>query len=233
MDLHGERILVTGATGGLGPHLVEALLACGAHVVAAARVRTRLDELRASLSHHDRLHVAECDTASPEGVETLVEAVHGGGGVHSVVHAVGAFLYGPLAELTDADVQRVISCNLTSTALVVRGALRRMVPQGRGRIVVVAADRAMAPAGQFALYGAAKAGAVHLVQAVAEEVHSSGVRIHALLPGVIDTPGNRAAMPDADPSGWVSPADVAKSAVWLCSGESAAVNGALVRLPGS
>jgi NAD(P)-dependent dehydrogenase (short-subunit alcohol dehydrogenase family) len=233
MDLHGERILVTGATGGLGPHLVEALLACGAHVVATARTRTRLDELRASLSHHERLHVAECDTASPAGVEALIEAVDARGGLHAVVHAVGAFVYGPLSERTDTEVDRVIACNLTSTTLVVRGALRRMLPRGRGRIVVVAADRALAPAPNFALYGAVKAGVVHLVQAVAEEVHPSGVRIHALLPGVIDTPGNRAAMPDADPSGWVAPQELAKAAVWLCSSGAQAVNGALVRLPGA
>jgi NAD(P)-dependent dehydrogenase (short-subunit alcohol dehydrogenase family) len=224
---------VTGATGGLGPHLVEALLACGAHVVAAARVRTRLDGLRAGLEQHERMHVAECDATHPAGVEALLEDMDGRGGVDGVVHAAGAFVYGPLAERTDAEVERVIAGNLTSTVLVVRGALRRMVPRGRGRIVVVAADRALAPCPGFALYGAAKAGAVHLVQAVADEVHGSGVRIHALLPGVIDTPGNRSAMPDVDPAGWVAPAELAKAAVWLCSSGAQAVNGALVRLPGS
>jgi NAD(P)-dependent dehydrogenase (short-subunit alcohol dehydrogenase family) len=233
LDLHGQHIVVTGATGGLGPHLVEALLACGAHVIAAARVRTRLDELRAGLAQHERLDVAECDATSATGVERLLDGVDRNGGLDAVVHAVGAFTYGPLAERSDAEVERLVACNLSSTALVLRGAVRRMVPRRSGSIVVVAADRALAPAPNFALYGASKAGAVHLVQALAEEVRPAGVRVNALLPGVIDTPDNRAAMPDADASGWVRPEELAKAAVWLCSVGARAVSGALLRLPGA
>lgn len=231
MDLHGRRVVVTGATGGLGPSLVTAFLACGARVIAAARLRTKLDELRASLAHPDRLDVAECDVTSGPGVEALLEAAASDGGLDAVVHAVGAFVFGPLADLSDADVERLVRANVLGGAFVVRGALRRMMPQGRGRVVLMAADRALRPAPNFVLYGAAKAAVVHLAQAAAEEAHASGVRVHALLPGVIDTPDNRAAMPDVDPSSWVRPEDIAKAAVWLCSSESLAVNGALIRLP--
>ncbi|MFW6066708.1 MAG: SDR family NAD(P)-dependent oxidoreductase [Myxococcota bacterium] len=231
MDLHGKRIVVTGATGGLGPSVVEAVLACGARVLAVARLRTKLDELRASLEHHERLDVAECDATEPAGVEALFDAADARGGVDGVVSAVGAFAYSPVTDLEDDALMRLVQCNLTASALIVRGALRRMVPRGGGRIVLVAADRAVRPAPGFAVYGAAKAGVVHLAEAAAEEVHGAGVRIHALLPGIIDTPANRAAMPDADPTGWVRPAEIARAAVWLLSGEASAVNGALVRLP--
>ncbi|MFW5876580.1 MAG: SDR family NAD(P)-dependent oxidoreductase [Myxococcota bacterium] len=231
MDLHGHRILVTGSTGGLGPSVVEALLACGARVVAVARLRTRLDELRASFEHHPRLDVAECDVSVPQGVEALFDAVEAGGGIDAVVHAAGAFVCGPLAEHDDDEVERLVQSNVTSSALVVRAAVRRMLPRRSGRIVLVAADRALCPAPHFALYGATKAALVHLVQAMADEVHREGVRIHALLPGVIDTPDNRAAMPDTDPATWASPAAIAKAAVWLLGADAESVNGALVRLP--
>lgn len=232
MKLDGQRIVVTGATGGLGPSLVEAFLAVGGHVVATARRRTGLDALRASMQQHQRLDVAECDTADAAGVESLFDALERTGGVDVVVHAAGAFRYGAIADQGDADVQAVVGSNVLSTLYVVRGAVRRMAPRGRGSVIVVAADRALEPAANFSLYGAAKAAVTHLVQAVALETSAQGVRVNALLPGTIDTPGNRAAMPDADPAQWTSPRAIARAAVWLAGSDAEGVSGALVRLPG-
>lgn len=229
--LHGRRVLVTGATGGLGPSIVEACLATGARVVAASRRRTRLDELRAAMRHHDRLHVAECDVASAEGVRSLFASLERQEPIDGVVHAAGAFVYGELHERSDDEVERVIASNITATTLVVREALARMRPRGEGRVVVVAADRALAPAAGFALYGSAKAAVVHLTQATALEARDDGVGVNALLPGVIDTPDNRAAMPDQDPTCWVEPQQIAKAAVWLLGADAHGVSGALVTLP--
>ena len=232
MKLDGTRVLVTGATGGVGPSIVEALLAVGARVIASARRRTGLDALRAELRQHERLDVAECDASDPEGVERLFEALERKGGLGGVVHAVGAFRYGLLAGASDDDVRGVIDANVLSTAWVVRGAARRMTGRGAGSIVVIAADRALEPAPGVAVYGAAKAASAHLVQAAALELHGSGVRVNAILPGVIDTPDNRAAMPDADPAGWASPRAIARACVWLLGPDAAGVSGALVRVPG-
>ena len=232
MKLDGQRVLVTGASGALGPALVEAFLAVGADVVAAARRRTRLDALRAEMRQHERLHVAECDATDPAGVDALFEALERKGGIDVVVQAAGAFRWGPLSELDDADVAVMIETNLVATTWVVRAACRRMVPRGRGSIVAIAADRAREPAAGFSVYGATKAGVVHLVEAVAAELHGTGVRANAVLPGVIDTPENREAMPEADPKGFASPRAIARACVWLAGSDAEGVSGALVRVPG-
>lgn len=232
MKLDDKRVIVTGASGGLGPSLVEALLAVGAEVIAVARRRTGLDALRAEMRHHERLEVAECDVADPEGLAELVDAVARGGAIDGLVHAAGAFRYGPLIDQSDEDVTAVIRSNVVATTVVLRAVLRRMAAQRSGAAVVISADRALEPAASFSLYGAAKAAVTHLVQATALEVHPD-VRVNAILPGTIDTPANREAMPDADPSGWTSPRAIARTAVWLLGSDAEGVSGALVRMPGA
>lgn len=232
MTLHGTRVLVTGATGGLGPSTVEGLLAVGADVVAAARRRTALDELRAQMKNHDRLHVAECDVTDALGVEALFDSLEKTAPIEGVVHAVGAFAYAPLVGVSDADLERLIDTNFVAAALVLRAALRRMIPRERGVVVLVAADRALAPAANVGLYGATKAALCHLAQAAALEAEPHGVRVNALLPGTMDTPENRQAMPEADASHWLPPIDVAKAAIHLFRPDASAISGALVRLGG-
>ncbi len=230
-SVHGKRILVTGATGGLGPSLCEALLAVGGEVIAIARRRTGLDDLRAGLSHHERLHVAECDVSEAAGLGKLFSSVTAKAPLDAVVHASGAFAWARLAEIDDAEIERIVRMNLVATTFVIREALRHMLARAAGSIVVVAADRALSPAEGFGVYGAAKAGVLHLVEAAAKEAASCRVRVNALLPGVIDTEENRSAMPDADPARWTLPADIARAAVFLASDESKGVTGARIVLP--
>jgi len=232
VKLDGERIVITGATGGLGPSLVEAFLAVGGTVIAVARRKTGLHDLLAELRQHERLRIAECDVTDPDGVRALFHSLDEDAPVDHVCHAAGAFAHVPVPDLADDDISRLIRSNLTATAVVLREALGRMLPRGRGTFTAVAADRALEPAPGFGLYGAAKAGVVHLVSAAALETHGTGVRVNALLPGTMDTPANREAMPDADPSTWTSPRALARSAVWLAGTDAEGVSGALVRLPG-
>jgi NAD(P)-dependent dehydrogenase (short-subunit alcohol dehydrogenase family) len=208
------------------------MLAMGAEVVAVARRRTRLDDLRAGLRDHDRLETAECDVTSADGVRALFAALEARAPIDVVVHAAGAFAYGPLAEVDDATVERLIATNLHATAWVLREAVSRMAPREAGSVVVIAADGATKPSRGLAVYGAAKAAAAHLVVAASEEVRSAGVRVNAVLPGIIDTAENRTAMPDKDPTTWASPKDIARSVLWLASDESAGVTGAWLRVPG-
>jgi len=231
-SVRGKRILVTGATGGLGPSLCEALLAMGGEVLAAARRRTRLDDLRAGLNHHDRLHVAECDVTSADGVRALMESYAQKGNIDGVVHAAGAFAYGDLESQDDETVERLIGTNLLATTWVIREAVTRMRAQGGGSVVVIAADTVTSPTRGLAVYGAAKAGAAHLVKAVAAEVKGAGVRVNAVLPGIIDTPDNRRSMPEADPAGWASPGAVARAVLWLASDDAVGVTGTWLRVPG-
>ncbi len=232
MSVRGKRVLVTGATGGLGPHLCEALLAMGAEVIGAARRRTRLDDLRAGLGQHERLHVAECDVSASEGVAALFSSLEARAPLDAVVHAAGRFAYGELAEMEDETVHGLVSTNLISTTWILRESARRMAPRKAGSIVVIAAEGALSPSAGLAVYGATKAGSLHLATAMAEELSTTGVRVNAVLPGIVDTPGNRAAMPEADPSGWAQPGAIARTVLWLASDDSRGVTGAWLRVPG-
>lgn len=231
MTLTGRRVLVTGASGALGTHVVEAFLAVGAHVVAAARRKTALDTLRAAMRLSDRLALAESDVTDSGLVERLFEGVERDGPLHAVVAVVGTWAGGPIVDCTDETYRRLLGTNLDASFLVLRAAMRRMSPRGEGSIVIVASTAAEGPSPGQAVYGATKAAIVHLVGSAAAELAGTGVRVNALLPGTMDTPDNRTAMPAADPSRWTRPADVAAMAVRLCTSDARGVTGAAIPLP--
>ena len=226
--LHGKTVLVTGASGNLGRHVVESCLAVGARVIAGARRRTQLDALRSSLDDHERLDVAEVDVTHEPGVCKLFRDVTASGSLDGVVHCAGAFAYGSLVEMPSQTVEHLFHLNTLGTAWILKSALRAMVPQGSGSIVVIAADRAVEPGPGFSVYGASKAAAAHLVVASARETEASGVRVNGLLPGTLNTEDNRQAMPETDPRTWASPAAVARTVVWLLSDEARGTSGALI-----
>ncbi len=228
--LHNRRVLVTGATGGLGPSIVEALIAVGAEVFAAGRRRTALDTLRADLGDHERLQVAELDVSSFEGVDRLLHDIAARGGLHGVVHCAGSFAHGDLVDLEVEAISAMVQVNVTGTIAVVRSALTHIVEEGS--IVLLGADRALHPSPKFSVYGAVKAASAHLGQAAALEAHPRRVRVNSILPGIVDTPTNRAVMAGADPSGWASPQAIAKAVVWLLGDESLGTSGALLQIPG-
>ncbi len=233
--LHERRVVITGATGGLGTKTVEAFLAVGARVVAVARRRTRLADLLAEHNHHPRLEIAESDVSDAAGVSALFESLGRAGPVHSVVHTVGGFAGGAHKDLSADRLASLIEQNLTSTALVMRSALELMSRsgstnvRGTGSLVAVSSEAAGCPAPGLALYGATKASVEHLAQACATEAAPLGLRVNTLAPGTIDTPANRDAMPDADHAAWTSPTDIAKAAIWLASDESRPVSGSCLR----
>ena len=122
--------------------------------------------------------------------------------------------------------------NLETTFRVVRECARCFERSGGGSLVVVSSPAALLGEAGVAAYAAAKAGTLRLVEALAREIAPFGGRANAVLPGTMDTPANRRAMPDVDPAQWVSPKAVAEVIYYLSSPAAAAVNGAAVRVPG-
>jgi NAD(P)-dependent dehydrogenase (short-subunit alcohol dehydrogenase family) len=103
---------------------------------------------------------------------------------------------------------------------------------GKGSIVAIGTSAALNPVATLGAYGASKAAVISLIRTIAEENREHGIRANVVSPNTMDTPANRASMPDSDPVKWVQPANVASLLVWLVSDAGAEVNGAVIPLPG-
>jgi len=231
-SLRGQHVLVTGAGGALGASVCATLVASGARVTAADLRRTTLDALRAELGQPERLEVAEADVTSTAKLDALFDAIERGTGpVDAVVHCVGGYAGASLAATDDEVLDRMLQLNFFAAARVLRASLRRMLPRAAGRVVVVCGLAAERPSPGAAAYGASKAALAHLVGSAAAEANGRGVTVNAVMPGMMDTPANRAAMPEADASRWVSTMTVAKAIAALLGPGGDGVTGTLARLP--
>ena len=217
-------ILITGASGGLGGAVVEAFLATGATVFGVARSWT--EQPHAS----DRFHPVEADLSKAAECQRVAQSASP---VDALVHLLGGFAGGqPVAEAPDGVWEQMLSLNLQSAFFMFRAVLPGMLAARRGRIVAVGSRAAVEPMANFAAYNVSKAGLVALVKTVALEAKDAGVTANAVLPSIIDTPANRAAMPSADFSKWVTPASIAGWLVWLTSDRAADVSGAVIPIYG-
>lgn len=228
----GATVLVTGATGGLGPAVVEAFLADGWRVVATSRSGRPPQDLVG----HDRLESVATDLFEPADVAEAVTVAAGdraGAPLRALVNLVGGYAAGGRVHETPVEqFERQLTINLRPTYLVTQAVLPHLVDGGGGAIVCVSARAAVAPFRGAGGYVSAKAAVLAFAQAVAVEYRADGVRCNAVLPSVIDTQANRAAQPEADPSRWVPPEQVAAVIRFLCGQESAPTSGAAIPVYG-
>ncbi len=226
------RILITGATGALGRSVVARFLDAGERVLAVDRDEHGLAEL-AALAPSATLAVRRVDLSSSEDVRRLfAEAESASGTPPAVVHLVGGFRWSRLADMSDGDWSFLLAINLDTTFRIFREAARRFEAVRGGSVVAVAAPAGLLGEAGVGAYAATKAGVLRLVESMAREIAPFGARANALLPGTMDTPANRASMPDADPSQWVTTDAVASVIHFLTTPAAAAINGAAIRVPG-
>jgi NAD(P)-dependent dehydrogenase (short-subunit alcohol dehydrogenase family) len=217
-------LLITGANGGLGRAVVEAFLETGATVYGADRAWKQQPH------SNPRFHPIEANLLDAAECERVAKAA---APVDALVHLVGGFSGGqPVAETSDETWEKMLGVNLRSAYSIFRAVLPGMMKAGKGRIVAVGARAALEPMANFAPYCVSKAALATLVKTVALEVKDSGITANVVLPSVIDTPANRAAMPSADASKWVTAESIAGLLVWLASDAARDVNGAAIPIYG-
>ena len=222
--------IVTGGTGGLGVGVVRALIDAGHDVVVTWIVEKELEHFPAEL--RDRCRLERVDVLSGDELAASIDRCRPDG-IWALVHLVGGYLDGaPIADMDMGDWDLQLQLNLRSAALALRAALPSMVERGQGRAVAVSSRAARMPFAGAAAYAASKAGVIALVEAASAEVKNAGVCVNCVLPSVIDTPGNRAAQPDADPSRWVRPEEIGAVIAFLCSSEASGVTGASIPVYG-
>lgn len=223
--------LVTGGTGGLGGAVVGRLLDDGWRVVVPWVAERELERVE----RRDGLELVEADLFEAEAVANAVAraATDAGAPLRAVVNLVGGYAQGErVAEAPIEGFEAQLRLNLRPTYLVTQAALPHLVAAGGGAVVCVGSRAALQPFPGAAGYVAAKAAVIAFAQAVAVEYRDEGVRCNAILPSVIDTPANRAAMPGADFARWVAPAQLAGVIAHLCSEDGAAVSGAAIPVYG-
>jgi NAD(P)-dependent dehydrogenase (short-subunit alcohol dehydrogenase family) len=156
------------------------------------------------------------------------EVIHRFGRLDALINLIGGFALGRAVDTDISLWQRMLGMNLTSAFLLSQAVLPSMLERRQGRIVHIAARAAVEPFPGAAAYIVSKAGLVALIRTLSKELDDSGVTVNALLPGTIDTPANREAMPDADPSKWTRRESIADTLTFLASDDAAQINGALV-----
>jgi NAD(P)-dependent dehydrogenase (short-subunit alcohol dehydrogenase family) len=217
-------VLVTGADGGLGVHVTRAFLDVGATVIGTSRT------IQQSKFDSPGFTAMSADISAREGATVLVDQVIARfGRLDVLAHTVGGFAGGQsIAETDDATFQRMLDVNLNSAFYLLRAALPAMRKTGNGRIIAIGSRAAVDPGPGVGAYSASKAALVSLIRTVAAENKDAGITANVVLPGTMDTPTNRKAMPDADVSKWVQPAHVASLVLWLAGSAGDDVNGALI-----
>lgn len=234
-DVAGRTILISGATGNLGAAAVAVARGGGARVAALGRSLATLEErFPDARTDASMLLIGGVDLEDARAVESAVaETVSRFGRLDAVLNTVGGFAAKPVAEDDFGTWARLEALNVRTAFNLTRAALAAMRDHdGGGAIIHVGAMAALkAPAGLSA-YAASKAAVMRLVEATAEEARPYGITVNAVLPGIIDTPENRAAMPRADTAQWVTPGAIAEAMVLLASSGARAITGALIPVTG-
>ncbi|HYM41468.1 MAG TPA: SDR family NAD(P)-dependent oxidoreductase [Steroidobacteraceae bacterium] len=232
MKLTGKVIAITGGFGNLGVALGAAAAAAGAQVAligrsAAPPARDLPRELTGALL------LGNVDVTSFEAArEAFATIVRRCTGLDVLVNGAGGFRWQTLADGDLETWDALYSVNLKTAVVASKAALPHLLARGGGRIINVGAAASITAGKGMGAYAAAKAGVARLTESLAAEMKDHGINVNAVLPGIIDTPANRADMPQADFSRWVAPAALADVIVFLASDGARAITGALLPVSG-
>jgi NAD(P)-dependent dehydrogenase (short-subunit alcohol dehydrogenase family) len=232
MSLDARTVIVTGAAGNLGRTVAQAFADLGANLVLADLDRERLE--REFGGGNPRQALVAANLMEPEGAAGLAQtAIARFGSIDVVCNIAGGFRMGDsVHETSDETWNFLFDINTRTLLNTVRAVVPHMASAGHGKIVNVGAYAALKGVAQMGAYTAAKATVIRLTEAMAAELREKNINVNCVLPTIIDTPENRAAMPKADPAKWVAPADLANVIVFLASDAARAVHGAAVPVTG-
>jgi NAD(P)-dependent dehydrogenase (short-subunit alcohol dehydrogenase family) len=232
MEFTHQTVVVTGAAGNLGRAVVGAFADRGANVVLVDRRVERLVE-RFGAATDRTLHVA-ADLGLAADAEAIAQrARERFGRIDVLCNLAGTFRMGAsVHETSDATWDLLFDANVRSVRNMVRAVVPSMLDGGGGKIVNVGAYSARAGVAGMGAYTAAKTVVLRLTEAMAAELRSRNINVNCVLPGTLDTPENRAAMPDADPAQFVALADLAQAIVFLASPAARAIHGASLPVTG-
>ena len=218
-------IAITGGHGVLGRAVVEAALADGLRVAV-------IDHASGQSAPDGVLELGGVDLTDANAAKTAIDAVVAHfGRLDALLNIAGGFVWQTTDDAEPAWA-KMFALNLTTALNASRAALPHLKASAEGRIVNVGANAALKSAAGMGAYAASKAGVHRLTESLAEELKDTSVTVNAVLPSILDTAQNRKDMPDADPTKWVAPSDLAHVMLFLASPGSRAITGALIPVTG-
>lgn len=230
-DVSGKVVIITGAAGALGSVASTMFFDRGASL---ALVDKHADRLLSRWRGADQVVCLSSDLTVASSVEKSVKRIFERfGRIDALVNIAGGFAMGPqIHEASEGAWDRMLELNVKSVFLMTRAVIPVMRRQKTGRVVNVSAKTALKGGSGIAPYVISKSAVIKLTECLAEENREEGININCILPSIIDTPANRADMPDADFSRWVPPEAVVDVVLFLVSEESRAVHGASIPVYG-
>ncbi|WP_310339481.1 SDR family NAD(P)-dependent oxidoreductase [Rhodoferax saidenbachensis] len=232
MDFANKTVLITGAAGNLGAAVAELLSARGARLALLDLRRDGLVQRYGQAT--DRRLLLPANLLQPAEVqEAVVAAQQQFGRIDVLCNLAGGFRMGPpVHETQDRDWDFLMDINVRTLLNMVRAVVPGMLSSGGGSIVNVGAQSALRGAAHMGAYTASKGAVIRLTESMAAELREQNIRVNCVLPSIIDTPENRAAMPEADPTRWVAPHDLAQAIAFLASDAACAVHGVALPVSG-
>jgi NAD(P)-dependent dehydrogenase (short-subunit alcohol dehydrogenase family) len=229
MNLTGKKIAVTGASGALGTAIVKAVRAAGGAVAAIDR-HSAADELR-SLAGVELL--GGFDLSKPQDAANAIrDGAARLGGLDGLVNVAGTFRWETIEAGSAETWDLLYRVNLATAVNACRAAVPLLSNSGAGSIVNIGAAGALKASAGMGAYAASKAGVIKLTEALAEETKARSITVNAILPSIIDTPTNRADMPNAKFETWVRAEQIADLVVFLLSDRASAITGAAIPIVG-
>jgi len=224
--MSGRVIVVTGASGALGKVVADVAAARGARVAGIDHAPSQ-DPATAN-----RIELGGVDLTDAAQAKSAIDTVAAHfGRLDALINIAGGFAYETIAEGDPKTWQRMYALNVTTSLNAARAAIPYLTASSTGRVVNVGAMGALQAGAGMGAYAASKAGVHRLTEALAAE-WKGRITVNAVLPSTIDTPANRASMPNADFAKWVTPQELADVILFLASDAASAVTGALIPVVG-
>ena len=234
-DFADRVVVITGAAGNLGTAVAHGFHAAGARLTLVDHAADRLPQLFPELAgSSDHLLAGSVDVTDAASVEQMVAAtVNRFGRIDVLVNTTGGYRAGtPVHETSLEAWDYMLNLNARSVFVCCRAVVPHMLKQGSGKIVNVAARAGLAGAAKAAAYSVAKSAVIRLTESLDAELKGNGINVNCVLPGTIDTPQNRQAMPNADAGRWVKPEALADVILFLASDAAGDLHGAAVPVYG-
>jgi NAD(P)-dependent dehydrogenase (short-subunit alcohol dehydrogenase family) len=232
LEMATRVVMITGAAGNLGQAVAQAFAQAGDTLVLAGRTRQSL--VRAYGEDTPQRLFAVADLLDPAQLDEAVRLVLSRlGGIDVLCNIAGGFQMGPAVhETTDESWDLMMDLNVRTVLHTARAVVPHMLSRGGGKIVNVGANAATKGAAKMGAYVAAKSAVLRLTETMAAELREGGINVNCVMPSIIDTPENRAAMPGADPARWVKPQQLAQVIAFLASDAASALHGACIPVVG-